>query len=96
MVSFIDSNALRPVKSDVDPNLSAWYKENSQVFVADNHACWSDPVLTRKVQKKRFGQVVRSKSHGLANMMKLHFDDVEKWVMWRVKENDKGQPIHRA
>lgn len=86
VVNFVDGN-LRPVKSDVDHDLSSWYKENSQVFVANDHACWADPDLTRKVMKRRFGTVKRSSVSGLTRMMKEHATDAQQWIMARVAEN---------
>lgn len=86
MVNFVDGN-LRPVKSDVDNDLSSWYKENSQVFVANDHACWADPDLTRKVNKRRFGTVRRSSVSGLTRMMKEHATDAQQWILSRVTES---------
>lgn len=77
---------LRPVKSDVDHDLSSWYKENSQVFVASDHACWADPDLTRKVMKRRFGTVRRSSVHGLTRMMRAHATDAQRWILDRVAD----------
>lgn len=83
VVNFVNGT-LRPVKSDVDQELSSWYKENSRVFVADDHACWSDSDLTRKVSKKRFGAVVHSPHHGLNRMMRAHAGEVYNWILDRV------------
>lgn len=85
MVNFVDGN-LRPVKSDVDHDLSSWYKENSQVYVANDHACWADPDLTRKVMKRRFGTVKRSSVNGLTRMMTEHAPDAQRWILGRVTE----------
>ena len=81
---------LRPVKSDIDTDLSSWYKDNSLVYVAGNHACWSDPDLTRKVHKRRFGTVVRSEMQGLNKMMAEHEDEVGQWILDRVSESVHG------
>ena len=78
------NGTLRPVKSDVDQELSSWYKDNSRVFVAGDHACWNDPELTRKVSKKRFGAVVHSPHHGLNRMMRGHAGEVYDWILDRV------------
>ncbi|KAL1862883.1 hypothetical protein VTK73DRAFT_6584 [Phialemonium thermophilum] len=86
VVNFVDGN-LRPVKSDVDQDLSSWYKENSQVFVANDHACWSDRDLTRKVMRRRFGTVKRSPVKGLAHMMKEHAEEVKQWILDRVSSS---------
>ncbi|KAJ4306848.1 Histone deacetylase hda1 [Collariella sp. IMI 366227] len=88
VINFVNG-ALRPVKSDVDADLSSWYKEHSHVYVANDHACWSDPDLTRKVMKRRFGHVIRSTANGLTPMMAEHFEDVKGFVMDRVTEEEE-------
>jgi len=85
VVNFVTGN-LRPVKSDMDPDLSSWYRENSRVYVAQDHACWADPELTRRVQKRRFGAVKRSIVTGLNRMMKHHAEDAQQWIMSRSVE----------
>ncbi|KAL2017287.1 hypothetical protein VTK56DRAFT_2356 [Thermocarpiscus australiensis] len=85
VVNFVNGN-LRPVKSDVDPELSSWYKDHSQVYVANDHLCWSDPDLTRKVMKRRFGNVIRSHVNGLTPMMAEHFTDVQQFITDRITE----------
>lgn len=89
VVNFVNGN-LRPVKSDIDTDLSAWYKEHSRVYVASNHACWSDYDLSRKVQKRRFGTVVRSPATGLSQMMEEHALEAQEWIMERVTESEHG------
>jgi histone deacetylase 6 len=83
VVAFVTGN-LRPVKSDVDQELSSWYKENSRVYVGSDHACWQDSDLTRKVNKRRFGAVKRSPVTGLNRMMREHAEDAQQWIMGRV------------
>ncbi|KAJ2901335.1 hypothetical protein MKZ38_001947 [Zalerion maritima] len=80
------TGVLRPIKSDTDPQLSSWYKDNSLVLVDSAHACWSDQALVKKVSKRRFGSVTKSDVSGLANMMDFHLPDVEAWIMQRVGE----------
>lgn len=89
VVNFVTGN-LRPVKSDIDTELSLWYKENSRVYVAGNHACWLDPDLTRKVNKRRFGTVVRSEKKDLNQMMQAHAHETWEWISERVTEHDAG------
>jgi histone deacetylase 6 len=90
VINFVNGS-LRPVKSDADADLSSWYKEHSQVYVANDHACWSDPDLTRKVMKRRFGNVIRAQVNGLTPMMAEHFADVQQFVMERLgEETDRG------
>ncbi len=73
------------MKSDVDPQLSSWYRDNSRVYVGSDHACWSDPDLFRKVGKRRFGAVKRSPVTGLNRMMREHAADAQQWIMGRVE-----------
>ena len=82
---------MRPVKSDIDNDLSSWYKDNSRVYVASDHACWSDSDLTRKIHKRRFGTVVRSKKFGLNKMMQEHAEEAYEWILDRVTANSKGE-----
>ncbi|KAK4171349.1 putative histone deacetylase A [Triangularia setosa] len=89
VVNFVNGS-LRPVKSDVDEGLSSWYKDNSQVYVANNHACWSDPDLTRKVMKRRFGNAIRSEVNGLAPMMYKHFKDVQQFIAEQTRKLHGG------
>ncbi|KAH8677501.1 hypothetical protein BX600DRAFT_430846 [Xylariales sp. PMI_506] len=83
VVNFVTGN-LRPVKSSVDEELSAWYKRNSLVYVATDHACWTDPDLEKKVNKKRFGGVRRSDQVGLNRMMQRHASEVHEWISDRL------------
>lgn len=89
VVNFVNGT-LRPVKSDIDTDLSSWYKENSRVYIAGDHACWSDPDLTRKVHKRRFGTVVRSPKFGLNKMMQAHADEARAWILERGFEASDG------
>lgn len=90
VINFVNGS-LRPVKSDVDHDLSTWYKEHSQVYVANDHACWGDPDLARKVMKRRFGNVIRAQVDGLTAMMAEHLPDVEQFVMEKVGEEEEEE-----
>jgi histone deacetylase 6 len=59
ILSFV-AGSLRPIKSDIDPFLSNWYKAHSRIYVSPDHACWSDDESKKKVQRSRFGGVVRA------------------------------------
>ncbi|KAG5928293.1 hypothetical protein E4U53_002711 [Claviceps sorghi] len=89
IINYVTGN-LRPIKSDIDPDLSLWYKENSRVYVAGDHACWSDPDLTKKVQKRRFGTVVRSPKIGLNEMMQQHAAEAQQWILSRTSDTSQG------
>lgn len=83
VINFVNGS-LRPIRSDVDEHLSAWYKDNSLVYVANDHACWTDPKLQGKVKKKRFGTVIQSPQRTLNGMMKEHAKEVQGWVAGRI------------
>jgi histone deacetylase 6 len=89
IVNYVTGN-LRPVKSETDTELSGWYRQNSLVFVANDHACWADPDLAKKVNKKRFGGVQRSPRVGLGNMMEQHAEASHEWIMQRVSQERSG------
>lgn len=89
VVNFVTGN-LRPVKSETDPDLSTWYKHNSLVFVAADHACWSDDELAKKVLKRRFGGVKKSPKTGINTMMEEHAKEVQEWIMARVARDKSG------
>lgn len=88
-MNFVTGN-LRPVKSETDPELSSWYKNNSLVFVAADHACWSDEDLAKKVLKKRFGGVQKSTETGLNRMMEAHATEVQEWITKRLTPDITG------
>lgn len=82
VVNFV-TGSLRPIRSDTDERLSAWYKENSRVYVSKDHSCWTDPKLQGKVRKKRFGTVLHSPAGSLNGMMKQHVKEVQDWIAAR-------------
>lgn len=85
------TGSLRPVKSDVDLDLSTWYKDSSRIYVANDHACWDDPDLARRINKRRFGSVKRSPATGINAMMRHHADEAQAWILDRVVEEDNGE-----
>ncbi|KAI1499437.1 histone deacetylase [Biscogniauxia marginata] len=90
VVNFVTGN-LRPVKSETDQELSSWYKHNSLVYVATDHACWSDADLAKKVLKKRFGGVKRSSQVGLNRMMEAHAGDVQDFIRTRLSSSTEEE-----
>lgn len=90
VVNFV-TGSLRPIRSDVDESLSAWYKANSRVYVADDHACWHDPKSESKLRKKRFGAVLRSPEVTLGAMMARHQDEVCEFVASRCAVDDEDE-----
>ncbi|KIH93503.1 histone deacetylase 6/10 [Sporothrix brasiliensis 5110] len=83
VVNFVNGS-LRAVKSDADPDLTQWYKTHSRVYVGADHACWQTSEFTRKISKRRFGDVVRSPFMGLNRMLKEHADDAHEWILERL------------
>lgn len=82
------TGSLRPIRSDVDESLSAWYKANSRVYVSNDHLCWHDPKMESKLKKKRFGTVIRSPVVSLGDMMQQHEDEVCEFVARRCVVDD--------
>lgn len=89
MINFVTGN-LRPVKSETDTELSSWYKQNSLVYVTNDHACWKDDDLAKKVLKKRFGGVHRSPEVGLNRMMEAHAKEVYQFIGERCSQDGSG------
>lgn len=86
IVNFVTAS-LKAVKSDINPDLSGWYRNNSRVYVGDDHVCWRDPDLSRRVAKKRFGHVLHSGVSGLGKMMSAHAEDVQEWILGRMGDS---------
>lgn len=91
ILSFVAGN-LRPVKSETDQYLSNWYKANSQIYVSPDHACWSDEESARKVQRSRFGKVVKADievgrgENGVGKMLKRYEEEAGEWVLAKVQQ----------
>lgn len=67
------TGTLRPMRTETNPALTGWYKNNSLIYVPSTHPCWLDEEHARKVRKKRFGRVEQSEVEGLRNMWVIHF-----------------------
>ena len=89
VVNFVNGD-LRSVRSEIDPDLSAWYKEHSLVYVTGNHACWQNADYARKVGKRRFGTVVRSNRDSLVMMMREHAEQVHEWILRRCEDLEEA------
>ncbi|KAI9651066.1 Histone deacetylase hda1 [Ciborinia camelliae] len=92
VLAFI-TGSLRPVKSETDPSLSSWYKSNSEIYVAGNHACWTDEENIRKVRKQRFGKVVRSEETGLVKMLRRHGLSAKEWMQEKFNEKARNDYV---
>ncbi|KAI1388429.1 putative histone deacetylase A [Hypoxylon trugodes] len=89
VINFVIGN-LRPVKSETDTELSSWYKHNSLVYVANDHACWKDGELAKKLLKKRFGGVQRSPEGGLNRMMETHAKETFQFITDRMIDTERS------
>ncbi|KAB8292243.1 hypothetical protein EYC80_007985 [Monilinia laxa] len=88
VLAFI-TGSLRPVKSETDSGLSSWYKSNSEIYVAGNHACWTDEENIRKVKKQRFGNVVQSEEKSLVRMLRRHELRAKEWMLEKFEEKTR-------
>lgn len=94
VLSFIDMS-LRTVRSETDPQLSVWYRNNSLIFVVPDHVCFTDPDQHRKVTKNRFGQVrgadidVGNGGNPISKMLARHQSDARDWIMEKLAEWEK-------
>lgn len=86
MLSFV-TGALKPVKSETDSHLSHWFKEHSLIFVAPDHACWTDAESAKKVRRNRFGRVRQSECEGLDGMLVKYLEEACAWVEKEVAES---------
>ncbi|QSZ32676.1 hypothetical protein DSL72_002255 [Monilinia vaccinii-corymbosi] len=85
VIAFI-TGSLRPIKSETDSSLSSWYKSNSEIYVAGNHACWSDEENIRRIRKQRFGKVERSEETTLVKMLCRHAPSAKQWMQEKFEE----------
>ena len=74
------------MKSETDPSLSKWYKENSCIYVSADHSCWNDEENAKRVRKSRFGRVQKSEVTGLGRMMKKYKGDSGEWLLSKVEK----------
>lgn len=65
--------------------------QSSRVFVANNHLVWALPA--QRKPSKRFGTLIRSPVKGLNDMMRLHQNEVQDFILerlWTRNGNDIG------
>lgn len=87
VVGFIATNPVRPVKNNGNPWVSGWYRENSLVFVSNNHGLWKKE---GKVSK-RYGRLEGSEGACLNEMMKLEERKVWEWLGQKLGADLLGQ-----
>ncbi|KAL6720241.1 Histone deacetylase hda1 [Lecanora helva] len=90
LINFVSENLLKPVANQpVISSLPKWYKNNSLVFVANDHLVWE--MEPQKKRSKRYGNLVKSPTKGLNDMLIHHQADVHRWIMSRI--NGQGGEI---
>lgn len=93
IVNFVYSAApIQSIRSPTDPYLSQWYKKHSRVFIAADHAVWSDEDQARKARKSRFGTVIKSDYTGTNKMMAEHKDEACEFIMESLQAGAQPEP----
>lgn len=91
ILSFV-AGSLRPVRSDVDLDLAAWYKKGSLIYVSPEHACWSDENAIKKIRKARYGRIEKADidvvgdENGVGKMLNQYRDVACEWMLKRVQQ----------
>ncbi|CAK1361588.1 Histone deacetylase clr3 [Cercospora beticola] len=95
VISFVEDVPLMSCKSLVngDEELAHWYHRNSLVFVGSEHAYFASDFARKP--KRRFGQVVKSDSNTITEMLLQHKDAVfdillEDAEEWRSAQHENG------
>ncbi|MCJ1304776.1 Histone deacetylase hda1 [Hypocenomyce scalaris] len=92
VINFVAENPLRSVHDQNVYYLSKWYYKNSLVFVADNHLVWSpDGPLAGKKSTKRYGAFIRSPKVGLNEMLVVHQQQVQQFILQRVRRRSLAE-----
>ncbi|KAL1959893.1 hypothetical protein VTO42DRAFT_561 [Malbranchea cinnamomea] len=91
VVSFVSENPLRAIASTTQTWLSKWYKENSLVFVSDQHTVFDTGPNARK-PSKRYGNLKPVKERTLNEMVLKHREEVWQWMQERcVSDQDETE-----
>ncbi|RKF63027.1 Histone deacetylase clr3 [Erysiphe neolycopersici] len=68
VVCFV-SGSLKPVRSEIDLKLAAWYRNNSLIYINETHPVWSNDESVKLVHKMRYGDVFKTKGCNSINAM---------------------------
>lgn len=84
-ISFVEDVPLLSCKSQTNDYLPTWYYSSSMVFIAQDHAYFSNEIA--KKPKKRFGAITRSDAGSISDMLleakemvfECLLDETEEW-----------------
>ncbi|SZF03334.1 unnamed protein product [Blumeria hordei] len=75
------SGSLRPVSSETDPGLSTWYRSHSRLYVGETHTVWNHEDIVRRIQKMRFGSVIKAIGcSSVDSMLKLYLSEATNFI----------------
>lgn len=63
------NGSLKPVRSEMDLGLAAWYRNNSRIYINENHPVWDNDESVKSVHKMRYGDVFKAKGCNSINSM---------------------------
>ena len=93
VIGFIATNPVRPVSNNNSPWVSAWYKQNSQIFVSETHSLWAMQKLSRK-----YGVLKKSEAGTVTRIMQEEEESAWQWIMGKVNvgrsETESGDEVH--
>ncbi|RKF77633.1 Histone deacetylase clr3 [Golovinomyces cichoracearum] len=79
------SGNLKPVKSEIDDGLAAWYRNNSRIYVSETHPIWNQDDSIRMIHKMRFGNVLRAKGcTTISSMLGLYLKEATEFVAYKI------------
>ena len=87
VVGFIATNPVRPVSNSNNPWVTSWYRNNSLIFVVENHTLWKKTKDGGKLSK-RYGDVRPSQGDGANEVMFVNQEVAYRWMLEKVKDDD--------
>jgi histone deacetylase 6 len=88
VIGFISVNPVRPVGGS-SPYVTAWYRNNSLIYVAETHALWKK-AKEGKVSK-RYGDIRIAQGNASNDIMIDKQDEVEDWILGKVHDDDETE-----
>ncbi|KAI6249026.1 Histone deacetylase [Erysiphe necator] len=68
------NGSLKPVRSEMDLGLAAWYRNNSRIYINENHPVWDNDESVKSVHKMRYGDVFKAKGcNSINSMLRLFY-----------------------
>lgn len=83
VIAFVSENPVRAIASSTQTWLSKWYKENSLVFVSDQHTVFETENHGGRRPSKRYGNLRPVKERSLNEMVRVHRDETWQWILER-------------